>query len=188
MQPTLPAILLTGGLPAEALAEVTGSYGAGVFLKTEPVQELQRAIARHTTVLLKAAQDGLRSVAQNSSSLLTNLTTSDSDPSKCQLTLQLGRTSPVTNLVIEPFTGRLCIRPITRHSPNAEHDLNRIKNPMKEITIQLEVFLCFDMLNRIQDQATINGWEHVQGLKMSPDLSKRFNQRLVRHNQRRTEK
>jgi mediator of RNA polymerase II transcription subunit 14 len=143
---------------------------------------LRRAIARHTSEILKQTHDKLREAAGISSLLQMRLEESKDEPLDCKLHLQLGRMSPETTLIIEPVTGKLWLQPASETTKRAQIDLNQIKNPLQDTYTTMENFLCFDSLNRIRRQATINGWELVRNVLFAPDyLTSKLGLKIVQH-------
>ncbi|KAF2663570.1 MED14-domain-containing protein [Microthyrium microscopicum] len=129
---------------------------------------LNRAIARQITEMFKTAQQALHEKAPASELLHTELNESNSSPHQCSLRVQLGVNSRQSSIHVEPFTGNICIRPVSDISPMAERDLNSMSDPMKELADKLEVFLCRNMIQQFNQQAPLSGWE-ISRLSFAPE-------------------
>ena len=107
----------------------------------------------------------LRQSAGSSSVLAMDLLRSDDEPESCCLELRLGRFSPEHQFSIEPYTGRLSLRPATLVSRNGEYDLNHAgpvsKNPMEYAAEKLELYLCLELVIRYEQRARDFGWESI---------------------------
>lgn len=126
---------------------------------------LRRALSSHIVDLLDTTMTKLRLAAGSNSILAMDLRRSEDEPEACWLELQLGTFSPEHLFSIEPYTGRLSLRPATLVSRNGEFDLNHggpgSKNPMDYSAEKLEIYLCLELLVRYQERARDFGWESV---------------------------
>jgi mediator of RNA polymerase II transcription subunit 14 len=126
---------------------------------------LRRALSAHISGLLETTMAKLRDSAGPSSILTMDLARSDDEPESCCLELRLGRFSSEHQFSVEPYTGRLSLRPATPVSRNGEYDLNlggpASKNPMEYAAEKLEIYLVLELLLRYEQRARDFGWESV---------------------------
>jgi mediator of RNA polymerase II transcription subunit 14 len=125
---------------------------------------LRRALSSHISDLLETTMNKIRQSAGSSSVLAMDLLRSDDEPESCSLELRLGRFSPEHRFSIEPYTGRLSLRPATLVSRNGEYDLNHAgpaSNPMEYAAEKLEIYLCLELLVRYEQRARDFGWESI---------------------------
>jgi mediator of RNA polymerase II transcription subunit 14 len=145
---------------------------------------LRRALSSHISILLETTMTKLRDLAGPTSILGMDLLRSDDDPEACSLDLRLGRFSSEHQFSVEPYTGRLSLRPATLVSRNGEFDLNHAgppsKNPMEYAAEKLEIYLCLEVLVRYEQRARDYGWESVS-LPIPPQyLTNRLGVKCVR--------
>lgn len=126
---------------------------------------LNAHIARHTSNILKSVRDNLELAAEARSKaeqkvLMTELTTSESEPLDCALQASLGEHPPVT-LRIDPITGRLYLDPAKAAAARAQLELERLTDPASDAHGLLSKFLSYDIQLKIEHLAAIAGWEFV---------------------------
>ncbi|KAK5125173.1 hypothetical protein LTR85_000849 [Meristemomyces frigidus] len=121
-----------------------------------------QVISRHCLGKLAATQDGLLALAPESDVLTATLSTPDTAPEECTLTLRLPSMRSALVVRLDTVTGKMSITPPSAATLHTESVLN--SDPNVDVPRALASLACQAVQEPVRKQAELLGWQEVQNL------------------------
>ena len=119
---------------------------------------LTEVIARHVEFILNSIYDKLSTASRfRNREAAVVLRTSKADPAVSVVTAQVGYNEQAS-VLIEPMTGVFAVKPLSKFTIQAEHQLNNGKNPAEDGVNCLEHIRCAMMEDDLRRRGTSMGW------------------------------
>ncbi|KAF2803862.1 MED14-domain-containing protein [Mytilinidion resinicola] len=142
---------------------------------------LRRVIAHHIGYMLETIRDRLVAAARGGSTLKTEVSTSDTEPSDCMLEVNLGTSATSTTVLVDPVTGRFAMQPCTAISASIEQKASATPDPISFISNTIPQILCASLQTAVDKQAQLLGWAKPFMNIRTDSIKEAIKQDVVQH-------